>query len=77
MSEYPEVKKAYGFNDIWRIIFFNDAAGINWNWSGGINIPKMADIRGILKVFLEIGIGCGRIFPLAIWHCGIVAEIYG
>lgn len=71
------MKNAYGFKDICKIKFFSAAAGISWNWSGGTNIPKIADNRGILNLFLLIGIGCWRIFPFAIWHCGMVAEING
>ena len=56
-SEYPDVNIAYGFKVICSKKFFIAAAGISWNWSGGIKMPMIADISGILNVFVRIGTG--------------------
>lgn len=47
------------------------------NWLSGINKPKTAEINGILKTRVAIGIFWSRINPFCIWHWGTVGEMKG
>lgn len=57
--------------------FLSDAAGISLNWSGGMRIPNIADMSGILNAFRLIGIGSGKINPYSICSWGIVGDKKG
>lgn len=48
--------------------------GINKNWSGGINIPQIEDIKGSRNNWVETGTFEGNITPFCIWHWGIVGD---
>ena len=77
MSLYPDVNIAYGsiVSSIERLL--KAFKGIKMNWLYGIPNPITADIKGILKVLLAIGILEFNIFPFTIWHCGTVGDING
>jgi hypothetical protein len=75
--EYPDVKNAKGLRVNCNRIFLTDYVGISWNWSGGINIPHTADIKGTLNVLFITGTGVSSSMPFFIWVWGIVADIKG
>lgn len=61
----------------YNIKLFKLYNGISVNWSGGIKTPKIADIKGTLKVFCFNGILFGKIKPFWIPTWGTVGERKG
>jgi hypothetical protein len=43
-----------------------DYVGISWNWSGGIKIPHIAEIKGTLNVLFITGTGESNSLPFFI-----------
>lgn len=77
ISLKPDVNIAYGSIVSYNNKSFKARKGNKTNWFLGINIPKTADINGILKVLSATGILVGSITPFCIWHCGTVGDING